>query len=116
MSVAHTVVTLLAAAMAGYSGIVVLTRAGWIVKALTDYDVPRTWWNLLDAAKIAGAVGLLVGLLVGLFLPYVGLAAGVGLVLYFTGAVVTVARARWYSHIPFPLVYAAPVVAALALA
>ncbi|MFI0544440.1 DoxX family protein [Streptomyces sp. WSLK1-3] len=112
MSVAHTLVTLLAAAMAGYSGIVVLTRADWIVKALTDYDVPRTWWNLLAAAKIAGAVGLLVGL----FLPYVGLAAGVGLVLYFTGAVVTVARARWYSHIPFPLVYAAPVVAALALA
>ncbi|MFI0511224.1 DoxX family protein [Streptomyces sp. WSLK1-5] len=112
MSVAHTVVTLLAAAMAGYSGIVVLTRADWIVKALTDYDVPRTWWNLLAAAKIAGAVGLLVGL----FLPYVGLAAGIGLVLYFTGAVVTVARARWYSHIPFPLVYAAPVVAALALA
>ncbi|RRR65763.1 DoxX family protein [Streptomyces sp. RP5T] len=112
MSVAHTLVTLLAAAMAGYSGIVVLTRADWIVKALTDYDVPRTWWNLLAAAKIAGAVGLLVGL----FLPYVGLAAGIGLVLYFTGAVVTVARARWYSHIPFPLVYAAPVVAALALA
>lgn len=112
MSVAHTVVTLLAAAMAGYSGTVVLTRADWIVKALTDYGVPRTWWNLLGAAKIAGAVGLLAGL----FVPYVGLAAGIGLVLYFTGAAVTVARAHWYSHIPFPLVYAAPVVAALALA
>lgn len=43
MSLAHIVVTLPAAAMAGYSGIVVLTRAwgsplwGRIVKALTDY-------------------------------------------------------------------------------
>lgn len=29
--------------------------------------------------------------------------AGTGLTLYFAGAVVTVVRARWYSHIPFPL-------------
>jgi hypothetical protein len=111
MSVAHVVVTLLAAAMAGYSGAVVLTRAQWIIKALTDYGVPRSWWPWLGAAKLAGAVGLVVGL----FVPVIGVAAGVGLVLYFTGAVVTVVRARWYAHIPFPMVYAAPVIAALAL-
>jgi hypothetical protein len=111
MSVAHTVVTLLAAAMAGYSGVVVLTRAQWITKALTDYRVPRGWWPWLGAAKVAGAAGLLVGL----FVPVIGIAAGIGLVLYFTGAVVTVVRARWYSHIPFPLVYATPVVAAITL-
>jgi len=29
--------------------------------------------------------------------------------------VITVVRARWYSHIPYPLVYVAPVVAALVL-
>ncbi|MCT9077544.1 DoxX family protein [Streptomyces fulvoviolaceus] len=112
MSIAHVIVTVLAAAMAGYSGIVVLTRAEWIVKALTDYRVPQSWWNRLGAAKTAGAVGLLIGL----FVPAIGIAAGIGLVLYFTGAVVTVARARWYAHLPFPLVYAAPVIAALALA
>lgn len=111
MSVAHVIVTLLAAAMAGYSGAVVLTRAQWIIKALTDYGVPRSWWPWLGAAKLAGAVGLLVGL----FVPVIGVAAGVGLVLYFTGAVVTVVRARWYAHIPFPMVYAAPVIAALTL-
>lgn len=112
MSIAHVIVTVLAAAMAGYSGIVVLTRADWIVKALTDYRVPRSWWNWLGTAKTAGAAGLLIGL----FVPVVGTAAGIGLVLYFTGAVVTVIRARWYAHIPFPLVYAAPAIAALALA
>jgi hypothetical protein len=32
-----------------------------------------------------------------------------------TGAVATVIRARWYAHIPFPLLSAAPVVAALVL-
>jgi multisubunit Na+/H+ antiporter MnhC subunit len=52
---------------------------------------------------------------VGLFVPVIGVAAGIGLVLYFTGAVATVIRARWYAHIPFPLLYAAPVVAALVL-
>lgn len=49
-------------------------------------------------------------------MPLVGVAAGFGLVLYFTRAVVTVVRARSYAHIPFPLIYMAPVVASLALA
>ncbi|BBC34461.1 hypothetical protein SGFS_057550 [Streptomyces graminofaciens] len=111
MSVAHVVVTLLAAAMVGYSASAVLFHAQWVVQALGDYGIPRAWWPWLGAAKAAGAVGLLVGLAV----PVVGVVAGVGLVLYFTGAVISVVRARWYSHIPFPLVYAAPVVGALVL-
>jgi hypothetical protein len=63
------------------------------------------------AAKAAGALGLLVGLLV----PSIGVLAGICLVLYFTGAVITVVRARWYSHIPYPLIYMAPVASALVL-
>lgn len=111
MHTAHIVVTLLAALMAGFSGAVLLMRAEWIVQALTDYSVPQSWWTWLGLAKAAGAVGLVVGLGV----PVIGVLAGIGLVLYFLGAAVTVARARWYSHIPFPLVYAAPVVGALVL-
>ncbi|MEU0004102.1 DoxX family protein [Streptomyces sp. NPDC006314] len=111
MRIAFIVVTLLAALMAGFSGTVLLMRAEWIVKALDDYSVPRAWWTRLGLAKAAGALGLVVGL----FVPVVGVLAGAGLVLYFAGAAVTVARARWYAHIPFPLVYAAPVVAALVL-
>ncbi|MGW4563329.1 DoxX family protein [Streptomyces sp. NPDC004561] len=111
MRIAHVLVTLIAALMAGFSGSVLLVRAEWIVKALTDYRVPRSWWTWLGLAKAAGAVGLVAGL----FVPVIGVLAGIGLVLYFTGAAVTVARARWYSHIPFPLVYAAPVVGALVL-
>ena len=49
-------------------------------------------------------------------MPAIGVVAGIGLVLYFAGAVITVARARWYSHIPHPLLYLAPVVGSLALA
>ncbi|MEU8626327.1 DoxX family protein [Streptomyces sp. NPDC048669] len=111
MSIAHVVVTLVAAAMAGYSAGALLLRAQWVVQALTDYRVPRAWWTWLGAAKAAGAAGLLAGL----FVPVIGVAAGIGLVLYFAGAVVTVIRAHQHSHIPFPLVYAAPVVGALVL-
>lgn len=45
----------------------------------------------------------------------IGIAAAIGLVLYFLGAGVTVARARAYSHLVFPLIYMAPAVASLAL-
>lgn len=39
----------------------------------------------------------------------------VGLVLYLAGAVVTVLRTRSYSHVPFPILYVAPVVGSLVL-
>ncbi|MDA0564338.1 DoxX family protein [Streptomonospora sp. S1-112] len=112
MSVAYIAVTLAAAAFVAFSAVSVFIRAPWVVGPIAEYGVPLTWLPWLGAAKAAGAVGLVVGLAV----PVVGLLAGVGLVLYFTGAVITVLRARSYSHVPFPLVYAAPVVASLALA
>ncbi|MET9517987.1 DoxX family protein [Streptomyces sp. NPDC002994] len=111
MSTTYVVVTVLAAAMTGFSAASVFFRAKWVVEPLADYGVPQSWWPWLGTAKAAGAAGLLAGL----FVPVIGVLAGIGLVLYFTGAVVTVIRARSYAHIPFPLVYAAPVVGALAL-
>ena len=111
MSTAYIVVTILAAALVGYSAAAVFVRATWVVQALTAYGVPRSWWRWLGAAKAAGAAGLLVGLVV----PVIGLMAEIALVLYFAGAVATVVRARYYAHIPYPLVFVAPVVAALAL-
>jgi hypothetical protein len=111
MSTAYVVVTIVAAALVGYSALAVFFRASWVVQALNDYGVPRAWWPWLGAAKAAGAVGLVIGL----FVPLLGVLAEVALILYFATAVVVVARARWYSHIPYPLVYVAPVVAATAL-
>ena len=111
MSTAYIVVTILAAALVGYSAAAVFLRAPWVVQALTDYGVPNAWWPWLGTAKAAGAAGLLVGLVV----PLLGVLAAIGLVLYFAGAVGTVVRARYFAHIPYPLVFVAPVVAALAL-
>jgi hypothetical protein len=111
MSTAFVVVTILAAAWVGYSAAAVFFRAKWVVEALTDYGVPDSWRPWLGTAKAAGAAGLLVGL----FVPAIGVLAAIGLVLYFAGAVVTVVRAHYHSHIPYPLVFLAPVVASLVL-
>ncbi len=111
MSTVLAVLTVFGALWVGFSAVSLLRGASWVVDSLTEYGVPRGWWPWLGAAKLVGAIGLLVGLAV----PPIGLAAGVGLVLYFTGAVVTVVRARSYSHIPYPLLYLVPVVGTLAL-
>jgi hypothetical protein len=112
MSTAYLIVTILGAALAAFSALSIFFNAAWVVQPLADYGVPRSWWPWLGTAKAAGAVGLLAGL----FEPVIGVLAGIGLVLYFAGAVITVIRARWYSHIPFPLLYMAPVIGSLALA
>ncbi len=112
MSTAHLIVTVAAAAWVGFSAVSTLARATWVVEPITGYGVPRSWWPWLGTAKAAGAAGLVAGL----FWPPIGLAAAIGLVLYFTGAVVTVARARSYAHLAFPVLYLAPVVASLVLA
>ncbi|MFE0154433.1 DoxX family protein [Nonomuraea sp. NPDC059007] len=111
MSTTATVVTVLAALWVGFSAFSLLRQAEWVVKPLMDYGVPRSWWPWLGAAKAAGSVGLLAGL----FVPVIGLLAGIGLVLYFAGAVVTVLRARSYSTVVYPLLYMGPVIAALTL-
>ena len=111
MSTAYLIVTLVGAALAGFSAVSVFTRAQWVVEPITSYGVPESWWPWLGAAKAAGAAGLVVGL----FVPPIGIAAAIGLVLYFLGAVVTVARARSYGHLVFPVIYMAPAVASLVL-
>ena len=112
MSTSHTIFTVVAAAMVGFSAVSVFARAKWVVEPLADYGVPRSWWPWLGSAKAAGSLGLLIGL----FVPVIGLVAGIGLVLYFLGAVITVLRARSYGHVPFPLIYVAPVVVSLLIA
>jgi hypothetical protein len=107
----HTIVTVFAAAWVAFSAYAILTRAAWVVEPLASYGVPASWWPWLGAAKAAGAAGLLAGLLV----PAIGILAGTGLILYFTGAVITVLRARSYATVAYPVLYLVPVIAALAL-
>lgn len=85
MFVATIVVSVLLALAALGSGAAKLTKQPKLVEQMAALGVPAAWLPRLAAAEIAGAVGLLVGLKVA---P-LGIAAGVGLVLYFVGAVAT---------------------------
>jgi DoxX-like family len=58
---------------------------------MANAGVPHAWLPLLGALKLAGAFGVLVGIAV----PLLGVAAAVGLILFFLGAIITLARARY---------------------
>ncbi|MGW5050583.1 DoxX family protein [Actinokineospora sp. NPDC004072] len=109
MFTAYVVVTLVTAAANVAAAVADFVRAEWIVANLSRYGLPRSWLAPLGIAKAAGAAGLLTGFAV----PALGIAAAVGLVLYFAGAVVAVARARWYSHLLYPGLFLATAAAAL---
>ncbi|MEU6828397.1 DoxX family protein [Nocardia beijingensis] len=111
MSTAYVVVTIAAAAWVGFSAFSLLRRAAFVVDPLVEYGVPQSWWTPLGSAKAAGALGLIVGL----FVPAIGVAAAIGLILYFAGAVIIVLRTRSYKTVAFPMLYLIPVAIALGL-
>jgi len=53
--------------------------------------------------------------MVGIWVPLIGIAAALGLGLFFIGAIVVVMRARWYSHLPWPATYLLLAAGSLAL-
>ncbi|MBF6209846.1 DoxX family protein [Nocardia puris] len=96
MNTAWVIVTVVLALGAAASGVGTLTRQPQIVDIITAVGFPadRIW--ILGALKVAGAVGLLVGLA---WWP-LGVAAAVGLVAYFCGALAMHLRARRFDIAP----------------
>lgn len=76
-----------------------LIPAQFVLANSARVGVARSWLPTLAVLKLAGAGGLIVGLL---GIRYLGVAAAIGLVLYFVGAVVVHIRARVFSNIAFP--------------
>ncbi|GAA1959545.1 DoxX family protein [Amycolatopsis minnesotensis] len=111
MNLAYHIVAVLTALWIGFSGYSLFSKQQFVVDPLKEYGVPRSWWNWLAFAKSVGALGLIAGL----FAPAIGVAAAVGLILYFLGAAATTVRARSYNTTLFPLLYLAPAVATLVL-
>ncbi|MFI9428069.1 DoxX family protein [Streptomyces achromogenes] len=87
--------------------------AGFVLANSAEVGVPRTWLPWLATLKAAGAAGLLLGLA---GVPFIGVAAATGLVLFFIGAVAAHIRARVYDNIAFPGAYLALAAASLVLA
>jgi hypothetical protein len=96
------VVTVLTAIVTAAIAIPDFIPAGFVLANSAKVHVPRSWLPMLGTLKLAGAAGLLVGL-VGP--PAIGIAAAIGLVLYFVGAVIAHLRARVLYNIAFPGAY-----------
>ncbi len=78
-----------------------LARLQWTLDTMTRYGVPHSWIVPLGLAKVAGAVGLVAGIIV----PAVGVAAAIGLILYFVGAVGTLVRMGDFRQLGYPGLY-----------
>jgi hypothetical protein len=87
----YLVITIVVAAMGALSGIQKLRRDPKVVHVVHDVvGVPLKYFPHLAACLFAGAVGLVLGI----WWPPLGIAAGIGLVVYFVGAVVAHLRVR----------------------
>jgi uncharacterized membrane protein YphA (DoxX/SURF4 family) len=86
MHTAYLVITLVFALIVAYSGVGKIRRDPLPVRVVHEtVGVPLKYFPLLAACEFVGAVGLVVGI----WWPLIGIAAGIGLVLYFVGAIVS---------------------------
>jgi len=93
MFTAYVVVTLLAGAANIFSATLDFIRFKQVLINMAKANVPESWITTLGLLKAAGAVGLVIGIVV----PLIGVAAAVGLVLFFICAIITHLRAHDYS-------------------
>jgi len=86
MGIAYLVITILLAAMVTFSGIGKIRRDPRIVQVIHQVvGVPMKYFRLLAACEFAGALGVVLGI----WWPLLGVAGGIGLVIYFVGASVS---------------------------
>jgi hypothetical protein len=89
-----------------------VAHAKFVLANSAEVGVPESWLLPLAALKAAGSIGLLLGI-VGV--RPLGIAAAIGLVLFFVGAVGAHVRARVFYNIAFPGTYLAFATASLVL-
>ena len=86
MGIAYLVITILLAAIVTFSGIGKIRHDPRIVQVIHELiGVPLKYFPLLAACEFAGALGVVLGI----WWPLLGVAAGIGLVIYFVGASVS---------------------------
>ncbi|MCX5198111.1 DoxX family protein [Streptomyces sp. NBC_00249] len=96
MFIAYAVVACLLALVLTASATFTLQRNEAIVASMRKVEVPDAWLPRLAALKAAGAVGLVAGL----WIAPLGVAAAVGVTLYFAGAVVSHLRVKDFELAP----------------
>lgn len=109
MTTAYVVLAVVTAALNLWAAIGDFLHTPSTMKNVATVEVPSSWLVPLGLLKTAGAVGLLVGIVI----PVIGVAAAIGLVLFFVCAVFAHLRVRWYSTLPFPATFLVLAVGAL---
>jgi hypothetical protein len=112
MLITYVVVTALTIAINAWAAAMDFTTAKVAVGNARELNVGVSWLPVLGGLKAAGAMGLAIGL-AGIHL--LGIAAALGLVLFFVGAITVHVRARVLHSLPFPALFLAFAVASLAL-
>lgn len=112
MFAAYLIIAVIMMVAAAGAAVADFRQARFVLATMTEVGVPRSWLPPLRALKGAGAGGLLLGLL-GVW-P-LGIAAAIGLVLFFIGALAAHVRARVFHNIAFPGAYFALALASAAL-
>ena len=108
----YLVVTVLAAVILVLSAVMKIRHNPNVVKVIHEtIGVPLKYFPVLAACEVAGAVGLVAGI----WYPPLGVAAGVGLVIYFIGAVVSHVRVGDFKGVGSAVVMLGLSAAALAL-
>ena len=99
MTIAAVTVVLLTAVLNAAMAVGDLVKARFVLTTSEMVRVPVSWLPALGAAKLAGAVGLVGGLL---GLRPIGIAAAVGLTLFFVCAIGRHVQTGAVRSIPFP--------------
>jgi hypothetical protein len=99
MNVVAVAVVLVTALVNGAVAVGDLLHARFVLATSEQVRVPEAWLPALGAAKMAGAVGLVVGLL---GIRFIGVAAAAGLVLFFVCAIARHVQTGVLRTIPFP--------------
>jgi DoxX-like protein len=109
--IAYTVVAIVFALGLAGSASGKLRRDERVTAGLTKAGVPLSWFVPLAVLELAGAAGLLIG--IG-WRP-LGIAAAIGVVLYFVGALVAHVRTKDLKGLPAPAAMLAVAAVALGL-
>lgn len=111
MFVAYVIIALVLGVLLPFSASMKFRRAPQIVESLGKIGVPDAWFPRLGALEAAGGLGLVVGI----WWAPLGIAAAIGLVLYFLGAVSFHVRGKDLPGLPPAAVILVLSIAALVL-
>lgn len=82
----YLIVTLIVAVIVAFSAIAKIRRDPRVVRVIHEVvGVPLNYFPPLAGLELAGALGLVLGI----FWPLAGILAGIGLALYFVGAILS---------------------------